>query len=245
MEKTMSYDDRILMDLVAKTLEKEYQKTDEMSQKLVDIGEVTALMSKNTIESHQSIEENSNMLDAIVKGQRSLLMELQSITDALTQNRIKDGHIEQLRQHFDETLKRIIDEHNGDVDALVQKVANIYRGYTTTIERLSQNIEALNVSLSSDATKQAVDQLRQQLEVFDGNLVRLMDEQKIIHNEQTKQSQSILDALSDVSDMVNSVRQESLADSEEVSKIVGLVNVLTTRLDVLIRLSEETSEEVI
>ena len=143
----VEYDVQTTLPVITEMLEQEAQKTNEMSDKLVGIGETAVATTKAAVEMHQQTQQNEEHLLKVIAEQHEILNTLKQLTQGIDENHVDEVALKELQHSFAEKLDSVLSVHGADKDMIIEHISSVYDAYTKRMTELSEAIDRLNNTL--------------------------------------------------------------------------------------------------
>ena len=235
----VEYDVQTTLPVITEMLEQEAQKTNEMSDKLVSIGETAVATTKAAVEMHQQTQQNEEHMLKVIAEQQEILNTLKKLTQKVDENQVDKTTIKGLQQSFAEKLDSVLSVHGADKDTIIEHISSVYDAYTKRMIELSDAIERLNNTLSDPSYQKRIDTLDENV----GELAQLVTKIGETHSIEAQKQYTAIDTLMANLSNTNISFQTALEQSEKnhtfIASVVQRMNMIEDRLDTLIEMSQK------
>lgn len=237
--KQVEYDVQTTLPVITEMLEQEAQKTNEMSDKLVGIGETAIVTTKTAVEMQKQTQQNEEHLLKVITEQQEILDTLKKLTQKVDENQVDKITIKGLQQSFAEKLDSVLAIHGADKDKIIEHISSVYDAYTKRMIELSDAIEQLNNTLSDPSYQKRINTLDENV----GELTQLVTKIGETHSIEVQKQCDVMDTLMTNLSNTNISFQQALKQSEKnrtfIASVVQRMNMLEDRLDTLIEMSQK------
>lgn len=242
-EKQLNYDLQANLPIIEGMLKDNAKITKDVSEKLVNIGDETILVSKTLAETNEQLESNGKHLQDILSEQSSIVKELYKLSDNLTTERIDTKAVDQLKNDFVEKLNNTIDEHKGDKDAIIEQVNKVYGEYSAKIDKLTGDVKSLNELLSDKTNFEQIQKLSEQLVKTEKLIGDYKEQQAKDVAKQFEHVDELLTRLSEASSTFDALIKNTKDNQDIVNKLLSRTSIIENRLDVLLQYNEGAKGE--
>lgn len=242
MTKQITYDHEAILPVLKDMLNQESDKTKDLSEKLITIGELAVASSLVLKETQEDTKNGHVKLDAITGQQEKIIDILSTLEGSLNNVQTGSELVHELKDDFRVQLEKIIQNHTNDKDAILEHVSNIYLDYTNRVIDLSHAINTLNETLTNPEYKERTNSLSQELK----DVKVAIDELRVSHEQKTKEQfdriESLIKQLSIVDESFSNFVHKTSSNQEVVTQVVQHVNIIEDRLDALLTTNTSQNE---
>lgn len=239
----VEYDVQTTLPVITEMLEQEAQKTNEMSDKLVGIGETAVATTKAAVEMHQQTQQNEEHLLKVIAEQHEILNTLKQLTQGIDENHVDEVALKELQHSFAEKLDSVLSVHGADKDMIIEHISSVYDAYTKRMTELSEAINRLNNTLSDPSYQKRIDTLDDNV----GELTQLVTKMGETQSIEAQKQFTAIDTLMANLSNTNVSFQQALEQAEKnrtfVASVVQRMNLIEDRLDTLIEMSQTTEKD--
>lgn len=239
----VEYDVQTTLPVITEMLEQEAQKTNEMSDKLVGIGETAVATTKAAVEMHQQTQQNEEHLLKVIAEQHEILNTLKQLTQGIDENHVDEVALKEMQQSFAEKLDGVLSVHGADKDMIIEHISSVYDAYTKRMTELSEAIDRLNNTLSDPSYQKRIDTLDDNV----GELTQLVTKMGETQSIEAQKQFTAIDTLMANLSNTNVSFQQALEQAEKnrtfVASVVQRMNLIEDRLDTLIEMSQTTEKD--
>jgi hypothetical protein len=241
--KQVEYDVQATLPVITEMLEQEAQKTEEISEKLVGIGETAIATTRAAVDMHKQTQENEQHLLKVIAEQQEILETLTGLTKSVNENHIDEVAIQELQQSFASKLDEVLNVHGADKDMIVSHIADVYVSYTERITALSEAIERLNTTLSDPDYQKRIDSLDARVNELTKLVGKIGDAQTAATTEQFKKVEALMEQLSSTTVVFEQSLEKADQNRTFIASVVQRMNMIEDRLDTLIDMSKQVEKD--
>lgn len=242
MTNQITYDHEAILPVLKDMLNQESDKTKDLSEKLITIGELAVASSLVLKETQEDTKNGHVKLDTITGQQEKIVGILSALEGSLDNIQTGSELVHELRSDFRAQLEKIIQNHTDDKDAILEYISNVYSDYTNRVIDLSTAINTLNETLTNPEYKERTNALSQELK----DVKVAIDELRVSHEQKTKEQfdriESLIKQLSIVDESFSDFVHKTSSNQEVVTQVVQHVNIIEDRLDALLTASTSQNE---
>lgn len=236
------HDIKEMLPTLEAILSKETQKTTQLSQQLVDIGETSLATTQTTKGIEEQLKADGERLDTYIQGQQQVIDSLTGLINHFDTEDAATAELNKLKDEFVRKLDSIVSLHAADKEAIVAKISEVYVDYTSQVENLSTSINKLTTLLEDPSYQNRVEQLASELGAFKSHLTELQNSYELKSNEQSDRVNQLLESLVKTSTEYQTLIEETTNSRQLVSKVATRMQLIEDRLDALLAISTGNAE---
>lgn len=232
-------DTKVMLPILSDMINKELENLSGISKQLVDIGEKSLAVSLIATDTKEQMVDTKEQLSNVLNNQQIIAESLVYLTDALDKGKLTDGSLEALKDDFASKLDNVITLHAADKEAIINRIGEIYGGYTQRIVDLTSSIVNLKEVLLDPKYQERIVQLTDAVTAIDQTLERVSVEFANYDATQRERIQNLNHKLDTLSEIFNSSTKDADNNKQMISEVIQHMNLMESRLDALLTISEQ------
>lgn len=236
-------DTQVVLPILSDMISKELENLSEMSKQLVDIGEKSLAVSLIATDTKEQMADTKEQLAHVLSNQRLIAESLLYLTDAADKGKLTDGSLEALKDDFASKLDSVIALHAADKDAIINRIGEIYGGYTQRIVDLTSSLVNLKEVLLDPQYQERITQLTDAVTAIDQTLERVSVECANYDATQRERIQNLHHKLDALSEVFASATKDANNNKQMINEVIQHMNLMESRLDALLTISEQRTSK--
>lgn len=232
-------DTQVMLPILNEMISKELDNLNDISKRLVDIGEKSLAVSLIATDTQEKMGDTREQLSDVLDNQQAILNSLSQLFAIADAGNIGDDVINSLTNTFVSKLEGITTLHAADKDAIVERISEVYDGYTKRITDLTSAIIELKDVLLDPQYQDRVKSLTESVAAVDQTLERVSLEYANYDATQRERVQNLHHKLDSLSEFFASATKDTESNKQLIVEVIQHMNLMEARLDALLAISEQ------
>ena len=232
-------DTQVMLPILNEMISKELDNLNDISKRLVDIGEKSLAVSLIATDTQEKMGDTREQLSDVLDNQQAILNSLSQLFAIADAGNISDDVINSLTNTFVSKLEGITTLHAADKDAIVERISEVYDGYTKRITDLTSAIIELKDVLLDPQYQDRVKSLTESVAAVDQTLERVSLEYANYDATQRERVQNLHHKLDSLSEFFASATKDTESNKQLIVEVIQHMNLMEARLDALLAISEQ------